>query len=399
MRDESTGVVRMTLRGADLRVLCSLCVGVFLAMLPFMAPAPFLPAMARDLGVGVPLLGSVVAAMLLLSAAIGLVSGPLADRYGHHHLIVLGLVAAGTCLLIFGLAPAFPYLLIAALIGGFGDAAIFGPSFAVAGTYFAGPGARQALSWVTGSMAATAIVGVPILAAIGDVVDWRAALLVAGSVTFGAALLGLAWLPRDAPRARNPFQLADVLAAYHPLLGHTATLRLMAASLLRAICWYGMLTYLGAFLSTKLAFSADRIGLVYMLAGIGYLLGSLAVSGPLRHVPFRTLLVAGNIVMAVLMGLAFSAVLGPLGSVVMLTLAGFAGSCGWVAVAGLLTAGSPAGAGTTMTLHGSLFNIGAAGGGIIGGLLIAAAGYEALALGVPLFGLASAALAWQPVRA
>ena len=67
--------------------------------------------------------------------------------------------------------------------------------------------------------------------------------------------------------------------------------------------------------------------------------------------------------MALLMGLAFSALLGPLGTVAMLPLAGFAGAFGWVAVAALLTAGSPAGAGTTMTLHGSLFNLGAAAAG------------------------------------
>ena len=46
----------------------------------------------------------------------------------------------------------------------------------------------------------------------------------------------------------------------------------------------------------------------------------------------------------------------------MLPLATFAGAFGWVAVAALLTTGSPAGKGTTMTLHGSLFNLGAAGG-------------------------------------
>jgi predicted MFS family arabinose efflux permease len=52
----------------------------FLASITFIAPAPFFPAMARDLGVGVPLLGQVVAVMLLLSALLGLIAGPLADR-------------------------------------------------------------------------------------------------------------------------------------------------------------------------------------------------------------------------------------------------------------------------------------------------------------------------------
>ena len=51
-----------------------------------------------------------------------------------------------------------------------------------------------------------------------------------------------------------------------------------------------------------------------------------------------------------------------------------------------------------MTLHGSLFNLGAAAGGAIGGLLLALAGYGALAIGLPIFGLGSALLAWWPGR-
>jgi predicted MFS family arabinose efflux permease len=51
-----------------------------------------------------------------------------------------------------------------------------------------------------------------------------------------------------------------------------------------------------------------------------------------------------------------------------------------------------------MTLHGALFNLGAAGGGAIGGLLLAAAGYDALAAGLPAFGLGAAALAWRSGR-
>ena len=52
-----------------------------------------------------------------------------------------------------------------------------------------------------------------------------------------------------------------------------------------------------------------------------------------------------------------------------------------------------------MTLNSSLFNLGAAGGGAIGGLLLAFAGYQGLAIGLPLFGLAAALLAWRTGRA
>jgi hypothetical protein len=56
------------LAARDRRVLPALCLGMFVVdMLTFVAPAPFFPAMARDLDVGVPLLGQVIVAMLLMS--------------------------------------------------------------------------------------------------------------------------------------------------------------------------------------------------------------------------------------------------------------------------------------------------------------------------------------------
>jgi predicted MFS family arabinose efflux permease len=48
-----------------------------------------------------------------------------------------------------------------------------------------------------------------------------------------------------------------------------------------------------------------------------------------------------------------------------------------------------------MTLSGSLFNLGAAGGSAIGGVLLAVAGYEALAIGFPVFALGAALLSWR----
>lgn len=205
---------------ADRRVLPALCLGMFVAMLTFVAPAPFFPVMARDLNVGVPLLGQVVAAMLLISAAFGLVAGPLADRYGHRRLIVLGLAAAAAFLLTFGLATAFPVLLLGALAGGLANAAVIGPSLAVAGAYFSGPAARQALGWATACMACSAIVGVPVMTAVGAISGWRTAFIAVGIAVMGAALLGAAWLPRDELHPSGRLRPQILLAAYRPLLRH-----------------------------------------------------------------------------------------------------------------------------------------------------------------------------------
>jgi predicted MFS family arabinose efflux permease len=80
----------------------------------------------------------------------------------------------------------------------------------------------------------------------------------------------------------------------------------------------------------------------------------------------------------------------------LLLVASMAAAICSVSVVALLADESPAGAGTTMVLNGSVLNLGTAGGAVLGGTLIAFGGYPALGIGLPLFALVAAALAWWP---
>src|SRR5665811_107308 len=123
-------------------VLPALCLGSFITTLNFVAPAPFLPAMSRDLDVSVALLGQITAAMMILSAVLALVVGPVADRYGSRRFILIGLIATVVSLFDFALAPVFFLLFIASIAGSIAEATVPGLSLAIAGTRFHGPAAR-----------------------------------------------------------------------------------------------------------------------------------------------------------------------------------------------------------------------------------------------------------------
>ena len=337
--DVEAARIAPVLAGASgLRVLVALGFGTFVTALLFIVPTPFFPQMARDLQVSVPLLGQVMTAMLLLSALFGLVVGPLADRSGHRLLILIGLVAAAVCLLDFGLAPTFPVLLIASVAGAVTTAAVLGPSLAIASTAFTGTAARRAVGWTSAAQAGSAIVGVPVLAAIGAAAGWRVAFVVAGLAAVAVWTLALLWLPHDRHRATEPLGLYAILAPYRPLLRSGTMRRLYGATILGAVCWFGLLTYLGAFLAEVLGMGTGHVGLVYMVAGSGYFLGSLAVGGPLARIPARTLVVAGYGATALLMALAFSARLGATGSAVFITGAALAMGLEVVGMIALLTA-------------------------------------------------------------
>ena len=376
---------------SDRRVLVALCSGTFLASLLTIAPPPFFPVMARDLQVAVPLLGQVMTAMLLLSALLGLLFGPLSDRSGHRRLILVGLVAAVVTLLTFGLAPAFLVLMLASVTGAITTAAVPGPSLALAGTHFVGASGRRAVSWTSGSAALAAIIGVPVLTAIAMVAGWRVAYVALAGLAIVAVVIAFLGLPHHRS-ADQPPCVDAILASYGPLLRHATMRRLYAARALSSACWMGLLTYLGLFLADALAMDVGHIGLVYMAGGLAFFIGSLTAGELLARVPARMLVIGGYATMALLMGVAFSARLGAVGTVVVVTVAALAMGLALVSMATLFLTETPGGAGTTMTLSGTVFNLGAASGGAIGGVLIALSGYDALAIGLPAFGLVAALL-------
>lgn len=380
------------------RTLVALGYGTFVAALVFVIPPLFFPPIARELQVGVPLLGQVMSIMLGLSVVFGLVIGPLADHSGYRRLIVVGLAAAAVCLLVFGLAPTFLLLLLASVAGAMADAGVLGPSLAIAGTAFRGTAAKRAIGWTSAAQAGSAIVGVPLLAAIGAAAGWRMAFVVAGLAALAGVVLATAWLPRDHRRATAPLRMDALLASYRPLLRDRTMRRLLGATTLGAVGWMGMLTYLGAFLAEALGLGTGQVGLVYMGAGAGYCLGSLVVGGPLARIPPRSLVVLGFLAGAGLVALAFSGSVGPAGAIAAIAGMSLMWGVEGVAMTALLTSETPTGAGTTMTLNTSLFNFGAAGGGVIGGALLAFSGYEALAVGLPVFGLGAALLSWRSFR-
>jgi DHA1 family putative efflux transporter-like MFS transporter len=223
------------------------------------------------------------------------------------------------------------------------------------------------------------------------------ALAVAGVAAASVAWLVAAVLPADARHPEPSSPLRDLIAAYSPLLRHAPSLRLYAVSGLRGLWWVGLLTYLGAFLGTAVGLPQGQVGIVYALSGLAYTIGSV-VSGRWRGIPPRILVALssaiGGIVIAPMLMVPIPTLVVPL---LLVTSVGAAATS--VGVTALLAAESPAGAGTTMVLNGSVLNLGTAGGAVLGGLLLGVGGYSMLGLGLPIFGLIAAVIARWPGKA
>ncbi|TAK26240.1 MAG: MFS transporter [Chloroflexota bacterium] len=371
-----------------------LTVAVFLSALANFAMGPFLPAMGRDLGAPVAVLGQLPAAAALAVGVLGFVVGPVADRLGHRRALILALAALACSGVGIALAPGADVLLLALLVGALGRAAIPPISQALVGDRLVDHARRRALGWTTAGTSGAVVVGVPALTSIDAFAGWRVAFAFTALLAVGAAFLVVRLLGAAGPRPTANWSVRNALASYEPIVRHRPTLGLIGSSTLGVAGTGTVLTYLGAYLSQQHDLATREIGWVYLAVGAGALAGSLAAGGRLGARPLRPLLVVARALLGLLAGGAFLLPLPPILIAAALTLALVLVAVSTVATAALLTGETPGSRATTAALNSSGANIGTALGASVGGICLGIGGFTLLAVACALWYAASAAVVW-----
>jgi predicted MFS family arabinose efflux permease len=373
------------------RLVGALVIVSFASLLYHLAFSPLLPLIAADLNVGVPLLGQVPAASVLLAGTLGLVIGPLSDLYGHARAIRLGGLSVAISAIGMALSPGYLALLLFGLVGALGRATVQPIAMALAGSQLSPESARHAVGWIQVSASCSAVLGIPMLAILSANAGWRAGFLALGALAV-LALIASSHLPA-APRSAAAWSgLASMLTPYRPLLRHRPTVGVIGATLLSSAGFTAIFTYVAAFFSHRHDLSTEQIGISYAISGLGLIAGNLLAARRLSSVPLRPLLA----VTLLARGLVFAAVVlapvGPIAAVALFTAVGFADGLTFVVAPTLLSRESPTGRGTTMALNGTAHSFGTALGGALGGLGLALGGYAYLGLLSVAFGTVAALL-------
>jgi EmrB/QacA subfamily drug resistance transporter len=158
--------------------LVAICLGTFMLLVDVTIVSVALPSMAHDLHAQLSSLQWVVDAYALSLAALLLLSGSLADRFGRRRLFQIGLVGFAAASLCCALAPNAGLLIAARAVQGIGAAAMFATNSALLSANYSGRDRGVAFGvWgaVTGAAAAIA----PILGGLLiEGFDWRAIFLV-----------------------------------------------------------------------------------------------------------------------------------------------------------------------------------------------------------------------------
>lgn len=385
-------------RPLDRRLMTALCLPASLAVLNALALSPFLSEIARDLGTSVALLGQALTVTGLLGATFGLVIGPAADRIGYRRLMLWGLAALILCDLGTAVAPSFPAILLAQLVGGFSAATITPMAYSIIGTRVEGEGRRRAIATIYAASSAGNIVGFPVLSTIGDSFSWRWSFVAVAVAAAFALVLAAFELPRDRPSERSPLRCATVLATYRPIVRHERMRRIYAAQFLRGVAWTGMLTYVGAFATDELGASVRLTGFLWLTISPGFMFGSLLVGGRLRRINPRGAFALATTSMGVLIGLTFMLQPPIPGVFTLLFVISLFGGIAEVAAAGIVSSETPAPQGATMSLHSSVLRFGTATGALIGGALLALGGFSLLGAGLPIVAALGGAIGWLSGR-
>ena len=160
--------------GSSLRCLIWLALGAFAIGTEGFMIAGLLPALARDLNVGLPAAGSLVTAFSLVYAICAPVMAVLTAGVERRRVLALAIGSFALANLLAALAPNYSSLLAARLL-----LALSAASFTPAATGYAatlGGGRRHglAISIVTNGLTLAIVIGAPFGALVGQGSGWRA---------------------------------------------------------------------------------------------------------------------------------------------------------------------------------------------------------------------------------
>lgn len=163
-----------------------------------MAIATVMPRVSRDLH-GIGLYGWVFSAFLLASLLGIVLAGRLADRYGPARPFLAGLVLFSVGLLIGGLTPSMPILVLGRAVQGFGAGVIPAVLYVVIGRAYPPTLQPRMFALMSSAWVLPSLIGPPIAALIAAAAGWRWVFLALIPVVAIAGALALRSMRRLAP--------------------------------------------------------------------------------------------------------------------------------------------------------------------------------------------------------
>ncbi|HEX8648815.1 MAG TPA: MFS transporter [Thermoleophilaceae bacterium] len=376
----------MPSRRRDPRPLIPLVLATLAAQASIMVLAPIMVEIGRDLGASVSAIGQARTVMAAVAAIASLRVGPLVDRIGVRPLLTWGASFAVAGHAITSAAGGLPVFYLGHAFIGLAVACLLSAGFAGAGAWFDEEDQPWALGYVVGSQSIAWIVGNPVIGLLTDAVSWRLAYTVPGAAALAALAAAVLTRAGEEQRATERSGMTDV--ARDPSARRWTIAEFVAYS-----AWTAELTYIGAFYVKTYDVGEALVGFLLAIGSVAFLISTLGADRLARRLGRgrRRMVVASALVMggllAVIMNftpaIAFTVAL----FFVMALSAGIRSTSSSALALGLL----PATPGAMMAARTTSAQLGYTIGAMLGGFVLAVAGFGVLGF-VLLGGMAFSAL-------
>ena len=393
--DTSPGARRVRGHGARLaeilsglrRPLLPLVLSTIAAQASIVVLVPIVVEVGRDLDASVSAVGQARAALAVTAVIAALFIGPLIDRLGVRPLLTWGSALALLGAAASAAAPSVVLFLLAHVVTGTGVACLLSAGFAGVGAWFPEGEMARPMGFVVGAQAVAWIIGNPVVGILTDAVSWRLAYAVPGAICLAAlAAAVLAPIARD--QAEGPVPEREGLRA---VFRDRSARRWTLAELVAYSAWTAELTYIGAFYIETYRVSETTVGFLLAVGSVAFLISTVSTASLTEHferlgVIWRAALGMGAM-LAVIMNVTPSVVFTLCLFFVMATLAGIRST----ASSALGLDQLPAQPGSMMAARTASAQLGYMFGALIGGGVLAVAGFGELGF-VLLAGMAVSAL-------
>ncbi|NJP95461.1 MFS transporter [Nonomuraea sp. FMUSA5-5] len=276
----------------------AVALGAFVIVMTETLPVGLLPEIADGLHVSLGLAGL----MVLVPGFSAAVSAPLfflgSGRFNRRSVIlVLGLTVLVSNAVV-AVAPDFVLVLIARMIFG-ATLGAFWTVVSPVGPKLVGPaGGTRAITVIAAGISGGTVVGLPAGQFLGNLVGWRLTFAIAAAATLLVVVVQVVVLPGIPPEGRTHLRdLVGVVTRRAARFG-------MAAGAMVFIGQFAAWTYVTPFLMDHTHLSSGVISLLYVIYGIGGIVGSLIAGSLFKRGVIGSFAGAAAVVAALLIALA-----------------------------------------------------------------------------------------------
>jgi MFS transporter, DHA1 family, inner membrane transport protein len=253
---------------------------------------PFAPDLSRTLGVPLTSITALIAVNWATNL-LGMVAGPLADRFGYRGMMLIGMVMLAAGMMAGGLFPYFGVLIVAQFLSGLGKS-LFDPALqAYVGARV--PYRRRGLvvGFLETAWAASTLVGIPAMAFLIDRAGWRTAFFALGVCGIGGLLMLRAATPVESRAASTAHAGLDFRGSLREVLENRPALGLAGFAFLFNLGMDNLFVVYGVWLEEAFQLSLLAVGVGTSVIGAAELAGEFLTAGLADRVGLKRAAVGG----------------------------------------------------------------------------------------------------------